>query len=314
MAKVMKVKDFVAKAKDIANNYKTLYVLGCFGAPLKPQYKDRYINKNSYNKGRASMIKNASSDTFGFDCVCLIKAILWGWSGNKNHVYGGATYKANGVPDIGADTIIGSSYCTNISTNFNKIDVGEIVWLSGHVGIYIGNGKVVECSPAFKNKVQITKLSQRKWVKHGKLKYIDYSSTTSTTTTTNKTPAKTTTTQKFKIGDNVIISGNLYKNSNANTPSGTIKNKITKITRYSKGTKHPYNTTGDIGWIDESSIKLVTTNTTSTSKKYHTVKKGETLWTLAIKYYGKGSKYTEIKKLNGLKSDIISIGQKLRVK
>lgn len=61
---------------------------------------------------------------------------------------------------------------------------------------------------------------------------------------------------KFKIGDKVIINGNLYKSSNATTPSSTVKNKITNITRIAKGSKHPYNTTGDLGWMDESSIKL----------------------------------------------------------
>ena len=61
---------------------------------------------------------------------------------------------------------------------------------------------------------------------------------------------------KFKIGDKVIINGNLYKSSNATTPSGTVKNKITNITRIATGSKHPYNTTGDLGWMDESSIKL----------------------------------------------------------
>ena len=33
---------------------------------------------------------------------------------------------------------------------------------------------------------------------------------------------------KFKIGDKVIINGNLYKSSNATTPSGSVKNKVTK--------------------------------------------------------------------------------------
>lgn len=61
---------------------------------------------------------------------------------------------------------------------------------------------------------------------------------------------------KFKIGDKVIINGNLYKSSNATTPSSTVKNKITNITRIAQGAKHPYNTTGDLGWMDESSIKL----------------------------------------------------------
>ena len=61
---------------------------------------------------------------------------------------------------------------------------------------------------------------------------------------------------KFKIGDKVIINGNLYSSSNASKPSGSVKNKVTKITRIASGSKHPYNTTGDLGWMDESSIKL----------------------------------------------------------
>lgn len=61
---------------------------------------------------------------------------------------------------------------------------------------------------------------------------------------------------KFKIGDKVIINGYLYKSSNATTPLSSVKNKVTKITRIATGTKHPYNTTGDLGWMDESSIKL----------------------------------------------------------
>lgn len=61
---------------------------------------------------------------------------------------------------------------------------------------------------------------------------------------------------KFKIGDKVIINGNLYVSSNASKPASTVKNKVTYITRIAKGAKHPYNTTGDLGWMDESSIKL----------------------------------------------------------
>lgn len=172
----MKSKDFINKALDIANNYKTLYVMGCFGSPLNNSNKQRYKNNYAYNKGleRSRMIENASYDTFGFDCVCLIKGILWGWNGNVNHVYGGATYSSNGVPDVNADAIM--NYCYDVSTNFSNIIPGELVHMSEHVGIYIGNGEVVECTPAWKNNVQVTKLSWRKWKNHGKLKFIDYSS------------------------------------------------------------------------------------------------------------------------------------------
>lgn len=180
----MNNKEFVAKLKDIAQNYKTLYVMGCFGAPMTAANKQRYINNGSHNDynlqpTRKAMINAASADTFGFDCVCLIKAVLWGWNGDKNKNYGGAGYAVNGVPDIGADEMI--NRCKGISTDFTKIEVGEAVWLPGHIGVYIGNGLAVECTPAWKNKVQITACNcdksgynRRNWKKHGKLPYITY--------------------------------------------------------------------------------------------------------------------------------------------
>lgn len=60
---------------------------------------------------------------------------------------------------------------------------------------------------------------------------------------------------KFNIGDKVVISGPLYVSSNASSPSGSVSNKTTTITRKVVGAAHPYNTEGDLGWMDESSIK-----------------------------------------------------------
>lgn len=59
---------------------------------------------------------------------------------------------------------------------------------------------------------------------------------------------------KFNIGDKVVINGPLYVSSNASSPSGSVSNKVTNITRRADGSAHPYNTTGDLGWMDESSI------------------------------------------------------------
>ena len=179
----MKNIDFVAKAKAIAENYKTLYVLGCFGAPMTTKNKARWLEAQSYNRqaARKSKINAATSSTFGFDCVCLIKAILWGWEGNKNKTYGGVTYTSNNVPDIGADEMI--NVCSGVSTDFSKIEVGEAVWMKGHIGIYIGDGLAVECTPRWKDGVQITAVHNigkksgyngRKWTKHGKLPYFKY--------------------------------------------------------------------------------------------------------------------------------------------
>lgn len=192
---IMTNTEFVQKARDIATKYKTLYVMGCFGAPMNATNKARYCKNHSFNKqaSRTNKIKSASADTFGFDCVCLIKAILWGWNGNTSKTYGGAYYKTNGVPDVDAKAML-HNYCTNISTNFSNIVPGELVWMEGHIGIYIGDGLAVECTPKWNDKVQITAVGNigskpgyntRTWTKHGKSKFISYTNTSNSTTVTN---------------------------------------------------------------------------------------------------------------------------------
>ena len=175
--------EFVDKLNDIVDNYKTLYVSGCFGSPLTASNKQRFMNNNSYNRqpSRTQMIRNATNDTFGFDCVCLIKGILWGWSGKLNSNYGGATYASNNVPDISEYSMI--KRCKNVSTDFSNIQVGEAVYMSGHIGVYVGDGIVIECSPRWKNGVQRSYLANlpqyaigncRKWTSHGLLPWVDY--------------------------------------------------------------------------------------------------------------------------------------------
>ena len=184
---MMDAKELVEKVVDVANNYETLYVMGCFGAPMTAANKARYTQNHSYNKApaRVAMINAASADTFGFDCVNLIKGILWGWNGDKNRTYGGASYAANGVPDIGADSMI--TVCSEVSTDFSGIVPGAAVWTTGHIGVYIGDGLAVECTPKWKNCVQITAVANigakagynaRTWKKWGKLPYVNYTTKT----------------------------------------------------------------------------------------------------------------------------------------
>lgn len=61
---------------------------------------------------------------------------------------------------------------------------------------------------------------------------------------------------KFKKGDKVVINGRLYANAAGTKAGKTVKNITTYITRVAEGTKFPYNTTGDLGWMTEDSIKL----------------------------------------------------------
>src|SRR5574344_863326 len=50
------------------------------------------------------------------------------------------------------------------------------------------------------------------------------------------------------------------------------------------------------------------------AKRYHTVVRGDTLWGIAKKYYGNGSRYPEIAKANGIKNpDLIYPGQKFLI-
>lgn len=177
-------KELAAAAKAVATDHKSLYVLGAFGWPMTDSMKQRAINAQAFNQkaARKKKIQAAEKDSFGFDCGGLVKALLWGWNGNQSKNYGGATYGSNSVPDKSANQMI--KLCKDISTDFKKVLVGELLWIDGHVGIYIGNGLAVECTHRWTDGVQITAVHNiekkdsyngRVWTKHGKLPYVTYS-------------------------------------------------------------------------------------------------------------------------------------------
>lgn len=60
-------------------------------------------------------------------------------------------------------------------------------------------------------------------------------------------------------------------------------------------------------------FKTNTAQPVVTTTSTYTVKKGDTLWAIADKLLGVGSKYTEIKALNGLNGDTIYPGQVLKI-
>ncbi len=180
----MKATDFTNDLKTIASEFKTLYVMGCIGAHLKTENVERYLKNYAYNSRpeREKMIRESlDRGIFGFDCVCLVKSLLWGWNGNPDAPHGGAVYKSGNVPDLGADKML--LECSDISEDFSTLKLGEYLWLKGHCGIYVGDGLAVECSPKWKNGVQITAVGNlgekqgfntRFWTKHGFLPYVDY--------------------------------------------------------------------------------------------------------------------------------------------
>ncbi len=190
----------MAKAYEILRHYNTCYLYGGIGQIVTQsvvnakakQYPSFYT---SARKANYTQYINSSKRYWGFDCVNLYKSILWGWNGDASKSFGGATYASNGVPDASADGLF--SYCTGkSSTGWDNMMIGEALWMSGHFGLYVGDGKCIECSPRWNriglgsswgeewNGVMLTSVSNcsnhptdlhtRKWSKHGKLPYIQY--------------------------------------------------------------------------------------------------------------------------------------------
>ena len=65
--------------------------------------------------------------------------------------------------------------------------------------------------------------------------------------------------------------------------------------------------------VKVSDLSVVGANAPAETYRIHTVVHGDTLWGIAQKYLGKGARYTEIVKLNGLKSNVIYTGMKLKI-
>lgn len=169
-------KAFVNKLLEV-RKYNTYYAKGTFGQKAT----DRFIDTKQlqypswYTTARVNKLKSLSDDTRLFDCVGLGKAVLWGFPN--------LVYTSNGVPDLDDDRMWKA--CTEQSKDFSSIEIGEVLWVKGHVGYYIGDGKAIECTNAWSSNVQITAVENigkisglhgRKWTAHGKLKYIEYGS------------------------------------------------------------------------------------------------------------------------------------------
>lgn len=64
-------------------------------------------------------------------------------------------------------------------------------------------------------------------------------------------------TTDLQIGDKVIINGYLYVTAYDNEPAGRVHDKETTLTRICENSPHPYNTEGDLGWMDKDAVKKI---------------------------------------------------------
>ena len=122
--KIFSSEEFIRRLKWLVNEVPTVY----------------YSGKN--------WSKLNSKGYWQFDCVVSIKSILWQFKADKKLDRGGTIYKYNGVADFTPDG--GLDYCTDVSSNFSNLVAGEYLCMKGtgysHAGIYLGNGKVFECT------------------------------------------------------------------------------------------------------------------------------------------------------------------------
>ncbi len=144
--------------------------------------KTTYNNKYPYNLGYYN------GSTISWDCWNLGKSIIWSKGTIVDNYKKGTFAKPNtscGLGDWDGLTIIKKA--PNCNSNFTKLVAGEWLYMSGHTGYYVGNGNVIECTTAWgANGVTMSKIDSKgnrtrngssggKWLYHGMVPWIDYS-------------------------------------------------------------------------------------------------------------------------------------------
>ena len=131
---------------------------------------------------------------------------------------------------------------------------------------------------------------------------------------TSEPSTKPDTSTAIKAGDLVKITGTKYYGGQ--TIPGWVKNQNWYVQEVSGDraviNKNESGTNAIMSPIRVSDLTPVS-GSGSTTYRVHTVVKGDTLWGIAVKYLGNGTRYKEIKTLNGLTSDVIYSGQKLKI-
>ncbi len=137
---------------------------------LRQRKADQYSSHYKSNR-TPTYQKHISEKKICADCVGLIKGFFWTNGGKRvleaigNDKSFNNSYTANGMPDRSANGLL--SWCKNQGCKNGKISsipevAGLVVHKSGHVGVYIGNGKVVEARDYSYGIVE-SELSERDW-------------------------------------------------------------------------------------------------------------------------------------------------------
>lgn len=144
------------------------YVWGTFGSVLTEglfqakldQYPDGVGNYEEF-------IRNNWVGKRTTDCCGLIKG--YGWLDPETM---SIDYGTNGMPDLGANQMYYNASESGTIDTIPEIP-GLAVWHDGHIGVYIGNGYVIEAMGT-KYGVVKTQLEGRGWTHWLKVEYINY--------------------------------------------------------------------------------------------------------------------------------------------
>lgn len=216
----------------------------CIKGNPRYQYADALANCVGYASGRFNEIINIARETTGCTYTTLnCNAVGFKERAEAAGLKTGSTPRRGAIMCWGKEDAAGHVAIVERVNNSNSVYTSESGWGSSAIfwnstrsnnnGRWgIGAGYYFRCFIYLPDDVQ---------------KAIDAEEPTPTP---QPTPS-----DKFNIGDKVVVNGPLYVSSTASSPAGHVSNKVTNITRKNPGSAHPYNTTGDLGWMDESSIK-----------------------------------------------------------
>lgn len=145
----------------------TRYMWGGLMRPITQQYitaKAKQYPKQ-YTQARQNYLKNFIGKGYGADCVGLIKSYYFGGINSPKY-------------ELKKDLNTNGMYA--ISKEKGAINTlpeqrGLILYMPGHVGVYIGKGYCIECTwGAYGDGVVKTKVQGRGWTHWLRLPYIEY--------------------------------------------------------------------------------------------------------------------------------------------
>ena len=144
------------------------YVWGTYGHVLTRSYYEAKLAQ--YPEGVGNYADFILANWLGkrtADCVGLVKGYCW-FDPEAQSI----GYAVNGMPDIATEQMI--EWCDEKGSISTMPEIpGLLLWMDGHVGIYIGDGYAIEAMGTRYGVVK-TQVAGRGWQKWGKIPCIDY--------------------------------------------------------------------------------------------------------------------------------------------